>query len=324
MKVDVVEAYFKHIENACCSKVCEERFGKKYVFKAQLGSGSISRVQIEEGLEMTTLETVDLLELDFDNRDFKENILEIGYCYCGEAEIFMLPSLKKYVIKAGDLFIYKMLNDVDHFKFKYQNCKTISVAMGCQVIKKALNPKCKESALLDWQEHLNQIFEQDILIIEAASYEIGKITKQMDAISMDEMLGYVHLKSKALEFIVRSIRERNHLCEGCSCSMSELDKIAVAQEIIQNDLERIPSVKALADQLGMSIYKLQKGFKEVTGDTVHVHIQKMRLEKAKELLRHTELSILQIANEVGYENPSKFAHLFKQYNDVTPLKYRKS
>lgn len=324
MKVDTVEAYFNHIKNTRCCKICDECFGKKYVIKERLGSGSLSRVQIEDGLEITTLETADVLELDFDNRGFKENILEIGYCYLGEAEILMRPSFKKYVIKAGDIFIYKMLNDVDHFQFKYRNCKTISVSMGYQVIKKSINPKCKKSTLLDWQQHLNQLFKQDILIIEAASYEIEKIAKQIDAISRDEILGYVSLKSKVLEFIVRSISERNHLCEHCCCSMSELDKIAMGQEIIRKDLERSPSVKALACQLDMSIYKLQKGFKEVTGDTVYVYIQKMRVEKAKDLLRHTELSILQIANEVGYENPSKFAQLFKHYNDVTPLQYRKS
>ncbi len=35
------------------------------------------------------------------------------------------------------------------------------------------------------------------------------------------------------------------------------------------------------------------------------------------------MSVLQIANEIGYENPSKFANTFKEYNNVTPLKYRK-
>ena len=323
MKLDVIEAYFNHIENTCCCKICDERFGKKYVIKEDLGSGSLSRIKIEDGLELTTLEAYDQIELDFDNREFEDNLLEIGYCYYGEAEILMLPSHEVYKLKAGDIFIHKMFNDVDHFHFKFKDCKTISVSMGCQMLKRAANPKWEDANALDWQKYLNQLFEEDVLIIEEASREVEKITSQIDTISVGEILDYVNLKYKTLEFIVRIIDERNYLCKSC-CSMSERDKIEIAQNIIRKDLESSPSVKALACQLDMSIYKLQKGFKEVTGDTVYTYIQKMRINKAKDLLKHTNLTILQIANEVGYENPSKFAQLFKQYNQVTPLKYRNS
>ncbi|CDI48974.1 transcriptional regulatory protein [Clostridium tetani 12124569] len=68
---------------------------------------------------------------------------------------------------------------------------------------------------------------------------------------------------------------------------------------------------------------MQEEFKNVIGCTVYEYIKKVRMEKAKYLLKSTNMSVLEIANEIGYENPSKFANAFKEYNNVTPLKYRK-
>lgn len=63
-------------------------------------------------------------------------------------------------------------------------------------------------------------------------------------------------------------------------------------------------------------------FKKLTGVTPKTYIQNLRLEKAKELLTHTNLSILQIAHRVGYEHHSSLTRLFRQYKNVTPLVYR--
>ncbi|GAU75843.1 AraC family transcriptional regulator [Fusibacter sp. 3D3] len=323
MKTDIFESYFNNIKSAYRCKVCNERFGEKYILEDGLGSGSLLRLRTEEGLEITMLESFNLLEMEFDNRGFEENLLEVGYCYCGEAEILMLPSRKVYTIRAGDAFIYKMLNNVEKFQFKYKNCKTISISMSCEIINKATDPKWKAETLLDWQRHLDMLFKKEILIVEKASYEVDKITKKIDELSKDEMFGYVSLKSKTLELVARLIYEKNKPCNQCGAIMAEREKILRAQEIIENNLESSPSVKALASQLDMSVYKLQNGFKEITGDTVHNYIKKIRVGRAMELLRNTDLSILQIANEVGYENPSKFAQLFKVYNQMTPLEYRK-
>ena len=63
-------------------------------------------------------------------------------------------------------------------------------------------------------------------------------------------------------------------------------------------------------------------FKKLTGVTPKTYIQKIRLEKAKVMLSHTDLSILQIAHHVGYEHHSSLTRLFRHYEKVSPLVYR--
>jgi AraC-like DNA-binding protein len=55
----------------------------------------------------------------------------------------------------------------------------------------------------------------------------------------------------------------------------------------------------------------------------YAYLRQYRLQKAKDLLIRTEKNILEIANSVGYANPSKFSCAFKRVFGLSPLKYRK-
>lgn len=64
-------------------------------------------------------------------------------------------------------------------------------------------------------------------------------------------------------------------------------------------------------------------FQKKTGFTPGAYMQKLRLARAKGLLQNTDLSLLQIAHEVGYEQQSSLTRLFKQKESVSPNDYRK-
>lgn len=63
-------------------------------------------------------------------------------------------------------------------------------------------------------------------------------------------------------------------------------------------------------------------FRKKMGCSPVEYIRRLRLERAKELLCSTELSIIQIACEVGYTYESSFTRLFTMYENVSPRKYR--
>lgn len=78
----------------------------------------------------------------------------------------------------------------------------------------------------------------------------------------------------------------------------------------------------LAELEGYNLTYYCEWFKRLTGVTVKAYIQQLRLQRAKELLSHTNLSISQIALQVGYEQHSSLTRLFQQHEKVTPLTYR--
>ncbi|CAM2994430.1 response regulator transcription factor [Hathewaya histolytica] len=322
-KKNIVRMYDKYIKEEFHCKTSEELLGKKYIIGEQFGVGNFSRMKIEDGLEISKLDMYST-NMYFDNRGYGDQILEMGYCYSGITKILALPSNKEYVLKEGQIFLYKVSNDVDYFKFKYDKCRTISIHMHFDTIKDAVNPIWEHKVIMDWETQMNNVFEKDILIIEKASYDIKRIAEEIDTIPINNMIGYMKLKFKTIEFLSTFFERNSNIKSIQNSEDGEKEIIIKAKNIINKNIQSTPSLKELASNLNISLYKLQKAFKNTTGNTVYEYIKKSRIEKAEYLLKNTDMSILEIANEVGYENPSKFSNVFKSYKNLNPLQYRKA
>ncbi|MGZ7440314.1 helix-turn-helix domain-containing protein [Paenibacillus sp. TH7-28] len=84
------------------------------------------------------------------------------------------------------------------------------------------------------------------------------------------------------------------------------------------------TLEQIADHFKYNKNYLSRIYKENTGIGISEQIIKFRLKHAKELLTETDLSIIEIASEVGYEDSKYFMRLFKKYVNVTPTEYRKT
>ncbi|MDF9843825.1 MULTISPECIES: helix-turn-helix domain-containing protein [unclassified Paenibacillus] len=81
------------------------------------------------------------------------------------------------------------------------------------------------------------------------------------------------------------------------------------------------SLDSCADYTGTSPFLLSKSFKRVTGQNFIDYLTGLRIEKAKELLRDTDLKMNDVALQVGYQQ-SYFNRIFKKQEDITPTRYR--
>ncbi|KUJ53084.1 helix-turn-helix domain-containing protein [Chryseobacterium sp. JAH] len=86
----------------------------------------------------------------------------------------------------------------------------------------------------------------------------------------------------------------------------------------------LPSVQFLSDELNMSPQYMRSLLKTLTGQTTQQIIHEKLIEKAKEKLSTTELSVSEIAYELGFEHSQSFSKLFKAKTDISPLDFRKS
>ncbi|MDF2935287.1 MAG: transcriptional regulator, AraC family [Paenibacillaceae bacterium] len=82
------------------------------------------------------------------------------------------------------------------------------------------------------------------------------------------------------------------------------------------------NVAMIAEHLGITPSYMSKLFKEQTGETLPDYINRVRLEKAKVLLRDEKLNISDAAVKVGYLNSNALIRSFKKYEGVTPGKYK--
>jgi AraC-like DNA-binding protein len=86
----------------------------------------------------------------------------------------------------------------------------------------------------------------------------------------------------------------------------------------------LPSVQHIADELNVSPGYLTGLLKVLTGQNTQQHIHERLIGKAKEKLSTTQLSISEIAYELGFEHSQSFSKLFKSKTSLSPLEFRKS
>ncbi len=101
----------------------------------------------------------------------------------------------------------------------------------------------------------------------------------------------------------------------------------ILDDYFNNDkltINGIPSVHSIADQLHLSANYLSDMLRVQTGQTTQQHIQNRLIEKAKELLSTTSMSVSEIAYQLGFEHPQSFHRLFKSRTSLSPLEFRSS
>lgn len=85
--------------------------------------------------------------------------------------------------------------------------------------------------------------------------------------------------------------------------------------------ERSPSF--YADKLCVTTKYLSQTVRQATGETVYAWINKIVMVGAKNMLRTTDMSVLQVSEELNFPNPSFFGRFFKRHAGITPLEYKK-
>lgn len=91
---------------------------------------------------------------------------------------------------------------------------------------------------------------------------------------------------------------------------------------ISANLGRPISLKDVADQVHLTSHYFGQIFKAVIGDTFVNHLTRLRMERACELLKNTELKQYEVGYQIGYTDPKYFAKVFFQSYGVTPKEYR--
>ncbi|MFD2612067.1 response regulator transcription factor [Paenibacillus gansuensis] len=111
-------------------------------------------------------------------------------------------------------------------------------------------------------------------------------------------------------------QEQEHAPVHSSC-------VAEAIAYIEQHMDEELSREQIAGKVHLNSAYLSRLFKKETGLSLSDYIMKLRMEKAKELLREPRIKISQAASSVGYSHFSHFAKMFKRIIGQTPQEYRK-
>lgn len=104
---------------------------------------------------------------------------------------------------------------------------------------------------------------------------------------------------------------------------AHVDLVNRARLRIRETLEQEMSIQQIAASLGVSYSNFRKLFKEYTGISPALYQQDLRLQRAKELLTTTALSIKEIAYRLDFDSPDYFSSKFKSKTGLRPSEFRK-
>lgn len=110
------------------------------------------------------------------------------------------------------------------------------------------------------------------------------------------------------------------LCELCKFSpnQDEINKIIRAHRFIKENFQNQITIPLIARHVGTNQCYLKRGFKEIYQLTIFQFIQHLRMNAAHDLLMNTELTIQDIAIQIGYSSTSSFSVAYKQHFGQSP------
>ncbi|WP_073081376.1 helix-turn-helix domain-containing protein [Chitinophaga jiangningensis] len=160
---------------------------------------------------------------------------------------------------------------------------------------------------------INQIVQN---IVQECEANIDKFSKHIIISQIESLLGYSD-RFYHRQFITRE--KANHQL------LDRLDKL-VTDYFNSNNLvhKGLPTVAYLAEELNLSPKYLTTLVKMLTGQNTQQFIHEKLIAKAKEMLTTTEMSVSEIAYELGFEHLQSFSKLFKMKNNISPLEFRQS
>ncbi len=113
------------------------------------------------------------------------------------------------------------------------------------------------------------------------------------------------------------------------CATADSEENSFNAQIVYNLINRMRSDMKkdinridISAQVGLSVSRIEHIFKETTGMSIKQYHIKLRMNKARYLLKRTDLSISKIAETIGYTDSLYFSKLFKKHVGCSPKKYR--
>lgn len=139
-------------------------------------------------------------------------------------------------------------------------------------------------------------------------------------------IGALYMESKTLEVLAACLKAGMEVGDEAvsrrtALSRSDQESILNIKRRIDQNSADIPGCSVLSREANLSMTKLTRGFKELTGVPLHAYVIDRRLEYAAYLLTQNGINVSQAAVHAGYSNMSHFSAAFKKKFGVLPKDY---
>lgn len=245
-----------------------------------------------------------------------EDFLELSFIISGSVDYVIEGN--NYTLKKGQVLISNPGVYHQEFLTADTNCQELHIGL----TNSNLFNCCNKNYMDIGDSHiLNMIkYKDDILKICNEILDEQRNYKKTSPFMLKSLI------MKLLILLHREINEELPNLNSNEVSFKSREKKSLVEAITKyfnNNYKDDISLYTLSKNMYLSPVYISKIFKEVMGDSPINYLIRIRLAKAKELLENSKLTIKEISEEVGYNDPYYFSKLYKKYYDVSPSKDRK-
>jgi AraC-like DNA-binding protein len=149
-----------------------------------------------------------------------------------------------------------------------------------------------------------------------------RVAQQMCQVPWRGAMRRLYLQEKVFELLslqLQPILTDRRLCHSQpGLKPKTIARLYHARELLHSRLENPPILSDVARFVGVSERTLRSGFQELFGMTVVGYLTQQRMQQAERLLRESDRSVAEVANQVGYTNLGHFAAGFRRQFGITP------
>lgn len=300
--------------------------GKEYRFfqgkKKKILKGIMKKYKLDEEYEISILKSNGKVITNYLSPLINTNLIKMIFILRGKCRVILNGSERELVVSKGDIIIYRATEELKNAFFNSDNLESITLDIYLDKFNKNLFKLASKDKVLKWDNKVLNILDNRQFSIGKSNSEIDRITNYIVKAEVNDIEKYLRFKVMVFQLFLSVLDLKSKNFQN-SRKMIDFEKkvFEIKKSIGEYDFLNMPSVKELCSKLGISYYQIKEIFEEIEGMSLSKYIQKLKMEYAKKLIEKNELSIIEIAYEVGYENPSKFSKAFKNYFGILPSKY---
>lgn len=291
-----------------------------YQLKGETGEGTITMYEVFPGV---TLSYNDFHMSSFDSEFVPgRNMFCIDHCREGRLEYPARENAYSYV-EAGDMKLDRRLTHTGHFELPLSHYHGIMVSFDMETARRSLPEEIKDFPvdLLKLQEKYCP--DRYPLVVRGAD-SIEHIFGELYAVPEKIKRPYFKIKILELLLYLEALELPQTPEERPYYYKTQVEKIKGIRAFLMENIDQNITQEALARRFDIALTPMKKCFKSVFGTSIGNWQLQYRMNLAAvSLQQNKEISVTEIAGQVGYDSPSKFAIAFRKVMGMSPTEYRR-
>lgn len=290
-----------------------------YQFRNESGEGTITIYEVFPGVALAYND----FHMRYYDSSFRPgcDVFCIDHCREGRLEYTAKDDAYAYV-EAGDLKLDRRLTHTGRFEMPLSHYHGAMVSIDMETVCRSLPLEIRNFPV-DLRA-LQQKFCKDVypMVLHGAC-SIEHIFGELYAVPEKIKRPYFKIKILELLLYLDALEIPERAAEKPYFYKTQVEKIKAMQRFLAEHMGEHFTQEELSGRFDISLTPMKRCFKSVYGTTIGGWLLQYRMNQAAVLLQtRRDQSVAEIAGQVGYDSPSKFAMAFRKVMGLSPTEYR--